>query len=121
MRHVPCAARGSPHPEGSVRACGKDGRAVLRGAGALARGSIHWIAPVGRTCYDRSGRPVRMAGVVGDVTERDRGEALRQSEARYRLMADGVPQIVWVTDASVRPAMSSPMPPTACRRSWPCR
>ena len=65
-------------------------------------GSIHWIAPRGRTYYDSDGRPVRMAGVVADVTERNRAHALRQSEERFRLMADAVPQIVWITDAQGR-------------------
>ena len=45
----------------------------------------------------------RVAGIfVGgyDVTERVRAErAVRESEARFRLMADAVPQIVWIIDA----------------------
>jgi PAS domain S-box-containing protein len=65
-------------------------------------GSIHWIAPLGRTYYDGEGRPVRMAGVVADITERNQAEALRQSEERFRLMADSVPQIVWITDPDGR-------------------
>ncbi|HEX8478126.1 MAG TPA: ATP-binding protein, partial [Telluria sp.] len=65
-------------------------------------GSIHWIAPLGRTCYDSTGRPVRMAGVVADVTQRNEAQALRRSEERFRLMADSVPQIVWITDAAGR-------------------
>jgi PAS domain S-box-containing protein len=35
-------------------------------------GSIHWIAPLGRTYYGDDGRPLRMAGVVADITERKR-------------------------------------------------
>ena len=36
-----------------------------------------------------------------DVTDRRRADAdLRESEARFRLMADAVPQIVWITDAT---------------------
>jgi PAS domain-containing protein len=33
---------------------------------------------------------------------RARDAALRESEARFRLMADAVPQIVWITDAEGR-------------------
>jgi PAS domain-containing protein len=34
------------------------------------------------------------------AVERARAEAaLRESEARFRLMADAVPQIVWIVDA----------------------
>jgi signal transduction histidine kinase/ActR/RegA family two-component response regulator len=32
-------------------------------------GTVHWIAPRGRTRYDEAGRPVAMSGVVADVTE----------------------------------------------------
>lgn len=65
-------------------------------------GSIHWIEALGRTYYDSDGRAVRMAGVVADVTERNQAEALRQSKERFRLMADSVPQIVWITDPEGR-------------------
>jgi PAS domain S-box-containing protein len=41
--------------------------------------------------------------VCQDVTESNRGEpGLPESEARFRLMADAVPQIVWITDADGR-------------------
>lgn len=64
--------------------------------------SVHWISALGRTYYDDEGQPVRMAGVVGDVTDRNRVEALRQSEERFRLLADALPQIVWMTDSQGR-------------------
>ncbi|OYD80094.1 hybrid sensor histidine kinase/response regulator (plasmid) [Azospirillum brasilense] len=41
--------------------------------------------------------------VTADLTVRRETEAaLRESEARFRLMADAVPQIVWITDAGGR-------------------
>jgi PAS domain S-box-containing protein len=52
-------------------------------------GSIRWIAPRGRTYYDATGKPVRMAGVVADITARREAEAaaerLRGEEERDRL------------------------------------
>lgn len=62
-------------------------------------GSVHWIAPLGRTYYDDEGRPTRMTGVVADVTERKGAEeARRESEERFRQLADVIPHIVWRTD-----------------------
>jgi len=41
-----------------------------------------------------------MRGTYVDVTDRAQVEdALRESEARFRLMADGVPILIWTTDA----------------------
>ena len=46
-------------------------------------GSVRWTASRGRVFCDPSGRPVRMAGVTMDTTERMRAEeALRESERR---------------------------------------
>ncbi|WP_196262947.1 PAS domain-containing sensor histidine kinase [Microvirga terrestris] len=61
---------------------------------AWPHGRVSWIAmhayPVGEG----------LAVFYGDVTEQvEAEERLRESEERLRLMADAVPQIVWVTDA----------------------
>jgi PAS domain S-box-containing protein len=46
--------------------------------------------------FDDLGRPLRMVGAVQDITDRKRAEeALRSSEARFRQLADSMPQLVW--------------------------
>jgi PAS domain S-box-containing protein len=48
----------------------------------------------------REGIPSRLIGVTMDVTDRKNAEqALREREARFRELADAMPQIVWSADA----------------------
>lgn len=63
-------------------------------------GEEKWIRAIGRTFYDASGRPIRFDGVTLDITGRKRlDDALRDSEKRFRNMADHAPVMVWITDA----------------------
>jgi PAS domain S-box-containing protein len=52
-------------------------------------GSLHWLGLTGRTVRDEVGRPVRLLGVVADLTDRKRAEAERaaraEAEAALRL------------------------------------
>jgi PAS domain S-box-containing protein len=46
--------------------------------------------------FDQSGRPVRFVGVVQDVTERRKAQReLSESEARFRALAQAIPNHVW--------------------------
>ena len=52
---------------------------------------------------DAGGAVVGLVGSSIDISERKRSEErLRHSEAQFRLMADAVPQIVWIADAQGR-------------------
>ncbi len=56
--------------------------------------------------YDAAGRHARVISLVLDVTNQNRAaEMLRESEERFRTMADGLPLIVWVHDDQGRQQM----------------
>jgi PAS domain S-box-containing protein len=73
-------------------------------------GSVRWMQMRGQVQFageGKSRRAVRNSGVVFDITERKRIEtalraneesalqALRESEAQFRTLADSLPQLVW--------------------------
>jgi PAS domain S-box-containing protein len=59
-------------------------------------GEVRWIARRAEFVRDGLGKPVTMRGVVQDITARKLAEAtLRESEARFRALAQAVPNQVW--------------------------
>ena len=59
-------------------------------------GSARWVAARGQARRDARGEATRFAGVAVDVTDRKAAEAnLQESEARFRQLADAMPQIVF--------------------------
>jgi PAS domain S-box-containing protein len=75
---------------------------LVKGGRLVAILGVHYTA-----AHAFSPEEVSLAQEVAERTweavERARAEAaLRESEARFRLMADAVPQIVWITDAEAR-------------------
>ncbi|MDB5430346.1 MAG: sensor histidine kinase [Caulobacter sp.] len=64
------------------------------------RDSEIWVQSSGQVQCDADGAPTGIIGVVSDITAAKAREArVRESEARFRLMADGAPAPVWVTTA----------------------
>ncbi len=62
-------------------------------------GSIHWIAASGSVRYNDKGEPVRVTGVVQDITSRKEAEILLQeSERKFRTLANNISQLVWMSD-----------------------
>jgi PAS domain S-box-containing protein len=77
----------TPRYESETRYVRKDGRII-------------W-AHVNATLVHGADDPQRSVAVVQDITERVQGEArLRQSEARFRELADAMPQMVFITSGT---------------------
>lgn len=61
-------------------------------------GTTRWVVASGRVIADENGKPVRLPGVLVDITEERRiAEELNESEQRFRTLADTMPQMVWST------------------------
>ena len=61
-------------------------------------GQERWIHARGQVHRDASGKAVRVVGYNLDVTERRRAaEQIRESEARFRALADSAPALLWVS------------------------
>ena len=60
----------------------------------------HWVHGLGRLEADARGHGLTLSGTVHDVTARKLAEStLRASEAKYRVLAESVRDVVWTLDA----------------------
>jgi PAS domain S-box-containing protein len=66
-------------------------------------GQIRWLVSRGRVFYNEAGEPTRMIGINMDVTERKRAEeALRRSEAEFRMILENAAIGMTLVDVSGR-------------------
>ena len=61
-------------------------------------GTSIWVSISSRPMHDDSGAVTGLLGLFTDITARKRAEAiLRESEQRFRIMADTAPVMIWVS------------------------
>jgi PAS domain S-box-containing protein len=59
---------------------------------------VRWITARGKFYYASNGNPHRMLGMVTDITDRKEVEQkLRESEQRFRLLANTAPVMIWTS------------------------
>jgi PAS domain S-box-containing protein len=72
-------------------------------------GTIHWMEDNGVPIQDESGRVVGITGILRDITDRKiTEEALRESEEKYRLLADHIQDVIWTAEVNLNLTYISP-------------
>ncbi len=67
-------------------------------------GSIVWLEKNARGFFDGQGKLLRAIGMVANITERKQAEeALRESEERFRLVANNTPVMIWMSGPDKKP------------------
>ena len=65
----------------------------------FGNGDVRWVSTRGRCQKGSDGVPERLMGVSVDATPRKRTEhLLRESEARFRTVADSAPVLIWMSE-----------------------
>jgi len=71
-------------------------------------GGFVWVETEGSLIY-REGEPYGVQAIARDITEKKQAEeSLRESERRYRLLADNATDVIWTRDMNLRVTYVSP-------------
>lgn len=103
-----------PGDQDRVRECVLSGVArrepyVIEYRIAHADGSVRWVCEKGQGVFGPTGELAWLDGVIVDITAQRRSqEAFRESEERYRLLAENATDLLWQMDMSGRFTFVSP-------------
>lgn len=71
-------------------------------------GSLRWVIARGKVQFDADGSPLRLAGLLIDVTAQKKAEqARRDNERVYRAIGESIDFGIWLTDAAGRNTYAS--------------
>ena len=63
--------------------------------------TICWIRTQGKVFFDEDKKPLKIIGTLRDVTEEKQfQQVLQESESKFRLLADSLPQLIWTADTT---------------------
>jgi hypothetical protein len=63
--------------------------------------TICWIRKQGKVFFDENESPVKIIGTLQDITEEKQyQQILQESESKFRLLADSLPQMIWTADTA---------------------
>lgn len=94
------------HPEDRDRVLENFHRYVTQGSGQYSDeyrilrrdGTMIWVLDRGQAVWDEAGRAIRVTGSQTDITRlRQTEDALEESQLIYKMLADTMPQIFWIT------------------------
>jgi PAS domain S-box-containing protein len=61
-------------------------------------GTVRWAGARGKCYYTMNGQPLRVFGMAVDITDRKLAqEAIRESEERFRFVANAAPVLIWMS------------------------
>jgi PAS domain S-box-containing protein len=99
------------HPDDKERAIAAAEKAMQRGSSGLYENEyrtigitdfkLRWVHSKGKVSFDKDGNPLRFTGITQDITlQKLVDEKIRESESRFRSLAETLPQMIWVSDSN---------------------